>query len=257
MGASAMDVEIVGEGPDLVLLHSLLTDRTSYAALAARLAPQSRLTLVNMPGFGASPPAEPLAGYADRIADLLDELGLSPETDVLGNGLGGFVGLTLALRHGKRFNRLVLIGSAVAFPEPGRATFRAMAEKAEANGMAPLADTAMLRMFPQGYIDANPAVIADRKRVFTAIDPGVFAAACRALAALDLAPDLGRIRNRVLVVVGENDTATGSSLGHDLAARLPSAAIIELKDAGHAPHMQAPDALVQAIGPFLGLTGRA
>jgi 3-oxoadipate enol-lactonase len=96
-----MDVEIVGEGPDLVLLHSLLTDRTSYAALAARLAPQRRLTLVNMPGFGASPPAEPLAGYADRIADLLDELGLSPETDVLGNGLGGFVGLTLALRHGK------------------------------------------------------------------------------------------------------------------------------------------------------------
>ena len=257
MRANALDVEIVGEGPDLVLLHSLLTDRTSYVALAERLASKRRLILLNMPGFGTSPPAEPLAGYADRIADLFGELSLSPETDVLGNGLGGFVGLNLAIRHGERFNRLVLIGSAVAFPGPGRATFRAMAEKAEANGMAPLADTAMLRMFPQDYIDANPAVIADRKRVFNAIDPGVFAAACRALAALDLAPDLAGIRNEVLVVVGENDSATGASLGRELAARLPRAEIIELKGAGHAPHMQAPGALVQAIGPFLGLVGGA
>jgi len=80
----------------------------------------------------------------------------------------------------------------------------------------------------------------------------VFAAACRALATLDLAPDLDRIRNPVLVVVGEHDSATGSSLGHDLAARLPNAQVIELAGAGHAPHMQAPDALIKAIGPFLG-----
>lgn len=253
MAAPRLDVEIVGDGPDLVLLHSLLTDRTSYAALVDRLAGQRRLILVNLPGFGTSPPAEPLDGTADAVAGLLDDLGLSSETNVLGNGLGGFVGLTMAIRHGARFGRLVLIGSAIAFPEPGRATFRAMAEKAETAGMAPLADAAMLRMFPPDYIEANPAVIADRKAVFTAIDPQVFAAACRALAALDLSPDLDRVRNPVLVVVGEHDSATGSSLGRDLAAGLPDAQVIELAGAGHAPHMQAPDALVRAIGPFLDL----
>lgn len=255
MAALRLDIEIVGSGPDLVLLHSLLTDRTSYRGLVDRLAGERRLILVNMPGFGTSPPAEPLAGYAGAVSDLFDDLDLPSETDILGNGLGGFVGLTMAVRHGECFNRLMLIGSAVAFPEPGRAMFRAMAEKAEAAGMAPLADAAMLRMFPQDYIDANPAVIADRKAVFTAINPQVFAAACRALATLDLAPDLDRVRNPVLVVVGEHDTATGSSLGHDLAARLPNGQVIELAGAGHAPHMQAPDALVKAIAPFLGLRG--
>ncbi|MCB1486697.1 MAG: alpha/beta fold hydrolase [Bauldia sp.] len=253
MAGQDLEVEIVGSGPDLVLLHSLLTDRTSYAALVDRLKNRRRLVLFNMPGFGSSPRAEPLAGYADRIVEAFDALGLPPETDVLGNGLGGFVGLTMALRHGERFNRLVLIGSAIAFPEAGRATFRAMADKAESIGMAPLADAAMLRMFPQDYIDANPAVIEDRKQVFVAIDPQVFAAACRSLAALDLAPDLDRITNPVLVVVGEHDSATGSSLGHELAARLPDGQVIELAGAGHAPHMQAPDALVRAMAPFLGL----
>jgi 3-oxoadipate enol-lactonase len=253
MAGSRLDVEIVGAGPDLVLLHSLLADRTSYRALAERLAGQRRLILVNMPGFGASPPAAPLAGYADRLAAMFADLSLPPTTDILGNGLGGFAGLTLAISHGGLFNRLVLIGSAVAFPEQGRATFRAMAEKAEASGMAALADVAMLRMFPQDYIDANPGAIADCKAVFNAIDPTEFAAACRALSTLDLAPDLDRIANPVLVVVGEHDSATGSSLGHDLAARLANGQVIELAGAGHAPHMQAPDALVGAIAPFLGL----
>jgi len=252
MAAPRLDIEIVGSGPDLVLLHSLLTDRTSYKALVGRLAGERRLILVNLPGFGTSSPAEPLAGYADAVLGLFDDLDLPSETDIVGNGLGGFVGLTMAVRNGNKFNRLVLIGSAVAFPEAGRATFRAMAEKAEAAGMAPLADAAMLRMFPQDYIHANPGVIADRKAVFIAIDPHVFAVACRALATLDLAPDLDRIRNPVLVVVGEHDSATGSSLGHDLAARLPNAQVIELACAGHAPHMQAPDALIKAIGPFMG-----
>jgi 3-oxoadipate enol-lactonase len=251
-----LDVEIIGSGPDLVLLHSLLTDRTSYQALGRRLAGERRLILVNLPGFGASPAAAPLIGYADRIAELFDDLGLPPTTDILGNGLGGFVGLAMAVRHGGKFNRLVLIGSAIAFPEQGRATFRAMADKAEANGLAPLADAAMLRMFPQSYIDSHPDVIADRKAVFMRIDRHVFADACRALAALDLADDLHRIRNPVLVAVGEHDSATGASLGHDLAARLPNAALVVLEEAGHAPHMQAPDALVAAIAPFLGLGNR-
>lgn len=253
MATLPLDVEIVGSGPDLVLLHSLLTDRTSYGALAGRLAGRCRLIAVNLPGFGASPPAVPLDGHADRLAALFDRLGLPPSTDILGNGLGGFVGLRMAIRHGTRFRRLVLIGSAVAFPEPGRAAFRAMADTAEASGLAPLADAAMLRMFPPEFAAARPAVVADRRAVFLTIDARVFAEAARALARLDLSSDLDRVRNPVLVVVGEHDSATGAPLGRDLAARLPDGRLAVLAGAGHAPHIQAPDTLVAAIAPFLGL----
>jgi 3-oxoadipate enol-lactonase len=257
MAKPRLDIEIIGEGRELVLLHSLLADRTSFAPLAERLAGDRRVILVNLPGFGTSPAAEPLDGYADAVAGLFDDLALPPQTDVLGNGLGGFVGLRLAMLHEARVDRLVLVGSAVAFPEDGRATFRAMADKAAAEGMAPLAGAAMLRMFPQTYVDANPEVIAERTKVFNAIDPNVFAAACRALATLDLAPDLERVRNRVLIIAGEEDGATPPALGRDLAARLPNATIIVLPGVGHAPHLQAPDALVAAIGPFLGVRRRA
>lgn len=250
---TSLDVEISGEGQPLVLLHSLLQDRSSFSGLAKRLSAQRKIYNFNMPGFGASPMAEPLAGYANDLAAAFDELGLGPDTDVCGNGLGGFVGLNLAVHHGHRFNRLVLIGSAIRFPDPGRATFRIMADKAENEGMAVLADQALKRMFPDPYLDANREYVADLKKNFLSINPQVFAAACRALAGLDLGRDLARIKNSTLIVVGEQDSATAAPLGHELAVALNRGTIIVLENSGHAPHMQMPDAFVAAISPFLQL----
>jgi 3-oxoadipate enol-lactonase len=253
MGVPRLDAEIIGEGRGLVLLHSLLSDRTSYEALAERIASQRRLILVNLPGFGESPAVgSALDDVADAVAGLFDELGLPPETDVLGNGLGGFVGLRLAIRHGARFDRLVLVGSAIAFPEAGRATFRALAQKVEREGMASATGAAMRRMFPEAFIAAHRDLVAGREAVFERIDPAVFAAACRALATLDLRPELAQIRNRTLIVVGGQDEATPPPLARALSEGLADAELIEMPGLGHCPHIQDPDAFVAAIAPFLG-----
>jgi 3-oxoadipate enol-lactonase len=257
MRTARLDVEIVGEGRYLVLLHSLLSDRTSFEPLAERIADQRRLILANLPGFGKSPAAGPaISDYADAIAGLFDDLPLPHETDVLGNGLGGFVGLQLAIRHGARFDRLVLVGSAVAFPEAGGATFRALADKVEHEGMAAVTAAAMRRMFPEAFIAAHPEVIASRAAVFERIDPAVFAAACRALATMDLDTELAQVRNRALIVVGERDQATAPALGRALAERLADARLIEMPGLGHCPHIQDPDAFVAAIAPFLRLQAK-
>jgi 3-oxoadipate enol-lactonase len=254
MSVPRLDVGIVGEGRDLVLLHSLLSDRTSFEPFGARIAGQRRLVLVNLPGFGKSPAAGPALGdYANAVAAMFDDLGLPPETDVMGNGLGGFVALHLAIRHGARFQRMVLVGSGVAFPEAGRATFRALADKVEQDGMAAVAGIAMRRMFPEAFIAAHPDVVAGREAVFTQIDPGVFASACRALAALDLSDELACIQNPSLIVVGAEDQATPPALGRALAGRLADARLTLAPGLGHCPHIQDPDAFVAAIAPFLGL----
>jgi 3-oxoadipate enol-lactonase len=254
MGKPRLDVEIVGAGRDLVLLHSLLSDRSSCEPLAARIAGQRRLILVNLPGFGRSPPAGPALGnYADAVAGMFDDLGLPPETDVLGNGLGGFVALSLASRHGGRMARMVLVGSAIAFSEAGRATFRALADKVEQGGMGAVAEAAMRRMFPEPFIASHRDVVAGREAVFRRIGPGVFTAACRALAALDLEDELTRIRNPTLIVVGAEDQATPPVLGRALAERLADAKLTLLPGLGHCPHIQDPVAFVAAIAPFLDL----
>jgi 3-oxoadipate enol-lactonase len=257
MSTPRLDVEIVGEGRNLILLHSLLSDRSSFEPLAERIAGERRLILVSLPGFGKSAPGLPTIGdHADAVAATFDDLALPPETDVLGNGLGGFVALALAIRHGRRFERMVLVGSAIAFPEAGRATFRALADKVEQGGMAVVVDAAMRRMFPEPFIAANPELVAGRQAAFRRIDPAVFAAACRALAALDLRGELPGIRNPTLLVVGAEDEATPPGLGRALAERLANARLIEMPGLGHCPHIQDPDAFVAAIAPFLGLSAQ-
>jgi 3-oxoadipate enol-lactonase len=257
-GPDRLEVETVGAGRPLVLIHSLLSDKSSFEGLVERLAGERRLVVVNLPGFGASPRgAATINGFADAVAGMIDDLGLPAATDVLGNGLGGFVTLSLAARHGGKFDRAVLVGSAVAFPEAGRTTFRMLVEKAEREGMAALSGAAIQRMFPEDFIAAEPALIAGRKTVFERIDPNVFAAAARALAALDFSDALPRIKNRVLIVVGEKDGATPSALARDLQARLPDADLIEMPGLGHCPHIQDPDAFVAAVAPFLGLASRS
>lgn len=247
-----LDVETIGSGPDVVLLHSLLSDRSSFLGLAQRLAPERRVSMVNLPGFGKSSPAEPLQGHAERIAAYCETLGPA-KPDIVGNGLGSFVALTLAAYYGASVGRIVLLGCAVAFPEQGRATFTALAEKVRRGGMEAVADIAMARMFPEDFIAAHPDVVAERRAVFLTIDPSAFAAAAAALATLDLSSDLGRVRNPVLLVVGEKDGATPPALGRDLAGRLPDARFVELPGVGHAPHIHALELLLQTIGPFLGL----
>jgi len=252
-----LDVVETGSGRTLVLLHSLLSDRGAFDRIAPRLARERRVALVDLPGFGGSAPAGPrLEDCADRIAENLPRLGLKPaEIDVLGNGFGGFVAVALAVRHGRAFDRLVLVDTGAAIPDASKPAFHAMAATVESGGMTAVVDTALARMFPADFLAAHPEIAAQRRAALLAMNPQCFAAACRALAALDLREAIKSIRNPTLVVVGLKDTATPPALSHELAAKIPGARLVELSQCGHSPHIQDPDGFWNAVKPFLGLSG--
>ena len=255
-GAGRLDVAQTGRGRDLVLLHSLLSDRSAFDRIAPRLAGERRLWLVNLPGFGASAPAGPeLDDVADRIAAELPRLGLAHPADLLGNGFGGFVAVALAARHGALFDRLVLVDTGAAIPPAGKAAFHAMAERVEAQGMEAILQIALQRMFPDDFLAAHPEIAAERKASLRAARPEQFAAACRALARFDRRASLAGIRNPTLVVVGLRDTATPPALSRELAAGIPGARLVELPQCGHSPHIQDPAGFWDAIKPFLRLEG--
>lgn len=252
----ALDVVRQGTGRNLVLLHSLLSDRTAFDRVAPRLAAERTVWLVNLPGFGASAPTGPgLEDFADRIAEQLQAMGLSDPTDLLGNGFGGFVSVALAVRHGRLFDRLVLVDTGAAIPPEGKPAFHGMAQRVEAGGMEAVLATALQRMFPDDFLAAHPEIAEERKASLRAMQPVHFAAACRALARFDRRADLAAIGNPALVIVGLRDTATPPALSRELAAGIPGARLVELAHCGHSPHIQDPEGFWQAIKPFLALVG--
>ncbi|HEY6005053.1 MAG TPA: alpha/beta fold hydrolase [Anaeromyxobacter sp.] len=247
-----MDVEPLGSGRDLVLLHSLLTDRSAFDAVAPALARERRVWRVNLPGYGRSAPGgTTIEDLADRVAAALEALRLPGDTDVLGNGLGGFVAAALAVRHGHRLDRLVLVDCLASFPEAGKEPLRALARTVRAQGMGAALDTAVRRMFPQGYIEAHPDVVGERKEALRRMDPGTFSTLCLALTQVDLAPELGRIQNRALVLAGELDQTTPPQLVRRLADGIAGARFALVPGCGHCPQIEKPEAFLAAVGAFL------
>lgn len=251
------DVEQRGSGRDLLLLHSLLTDRESFAPVVPALARGRRVSLLALPGFGrTAPPAGPsIEDYADRVADLIATLPSKP--DVIANGFGGFIAVALAARYGASIEKLVLADTGASFPEAGRAPFRAMAEAVERGGMEAIVATAVRRIFPERYLAAHPEAVAQRREVLLRMDPQRFAAACRALARVDLRASLKEIRNPTLVMVGALDQATPPELAHELANGIAGARLVEISDCGHCPPLEQPEAFLAVVTPFLGIHSRS
>jgi 3-oxoadipate enol-lactonase len=251
-GDGRLDVEQAGSGRDLVLLHSLLTDRSAFDRVVPSLSATRRLTLVNLPGYGSSSPAgDDVESYADRVAELFTALKLPAQTDVLGNGFGGFIALSLATRHGTVFDRLIIADALATFPEAARLPLRNLAAKVAQEGMAGALDAAIQRMFPPAFIAANPGIVAERRQALVRADPACFRAACLALARLDFTPILGTIRNRTLVMAGALDQTTPAALARELATRILGAEFLEIPGCGHCPQIEDPRAFVEAVNGFL------
>jgi 3-oxoadipate enol-lactonase len=241
-----------GRGTPLFLLHSLLSDRASFDAIAPQLARSFRVIVPELPGFGRSQAVDGgLADIADRMAVAVRDAADGADAIVLGNGYGGFVALQMAIRHRGIAARFIFADCGAAFAEPGREAFRNMAAASQAQGLAAITDVAMRRLFAPEFQEANPALMRDRREAFLRTDPEVFRAACAQLAELDLRPELAKVKVPVLVVVGEHDEATPPPMSQELAALLPDAGLKIIPGCAHVPQLQAPDLFLETVGDFL------
>jgi 3-oxoadipate enol-lactonase len=248
------------KGPALVLVHSLLTDSSAYDLTAPTLAQNRRVVRVSLPGFGTTPPldiSEPtIFDLADVVAAALDEAEVGPDAAVLGNGLGAFVVVALAIAHGDRFGDLIVANGGASFSPESQGAFTTMSDLVSNNGMEAVVDVAVKRIFTNDYLASHPAAIGERREVLVKTDPVAFAAACRALRDMDLREQAAKITNRTLVIAGGADGTTPPEMAHDLAARIPGAELIELDGCGHCPPLEQPDEFVQAVEDFLDRANR-
>ena len=254
-GHGALTAARVGHGRDMVILHSLLTDRHAFDAVLPALTAQNRVTLINLPGFHDSQPTllALMDAYVAAIEDGFQEFAIANDAILIGNGFGGTVALAFALAHPERLGKLVLCDAAAGFPPEGRAAFEMMAAKVAEGGLGSIAEIAAKRVFSPDYLAAHPEKVEERKQVLLAIEPKAFQAACKILQAADLTPLLHRLRVPTLVVCGAFDQATPVALNKAIAQKVTGARYVELPNCGHCPPLEQPEAFLAAIKDFVGL----
>jgi 3-oxoadipate enol-lactonase len=241
-----------GSGEDIVLLHSLLCDRTSFDAVLPVLAARYRVTSINLPGFhGSRTVAANIKSYVDAIAKAINEFGVGESMTLMGNGFGGTLALALAAAKPTAVSKLVVVDAAAAFPEAGRQAFVSMAALVRDQGMSAIATVAARRVYHDSYIDKHPHVIEERRAVLLGIEPNSFLAACEILASIDLLPELPSIRTPTLVVYGSHDQATPPDLIRAIVRAVPNAQMREVDDCGHCPPLEKPKEFLSALQGFV------
>ncbi len=103
-----------GEGPPLLLLHGSgpgVTGWRNYRGNLAFFAEHFRCLVLEFPGFGVSDDfgGHPMLDAQGAAVQFVDALGLE-KVDVIGNSMGGGVGINFATHHPDRVGKLVTIG---------------------------------------------------------------------------------------------------------------------------------------------------
>lgn len=248
-----------GGGTPLLLLHGFLGCAADWSEMLPLLARGRRCIAVDLPGHGRRPEAVPAgAGAFEAVADglgrRLEERGVI-RFDVLGYSLGGRLTLALVCRHPDRVRRAVAVGASPGLrEEEARARRRerdeASARRLEAAGLeAFLEDWYAQPIFREFAESPSFAQARARRREG---DAAALAAALRGLspgAQPYLGDDLARSEVPLLLVAGARDdkyVAMARAL-----AEVSGARSVIVPGAGHAVHLERPDALAEIVTEFL------
>jgi pimeloyl-ACP methyl ester carboxylesterase len=142
-----------GSGPPLLLVHGFMTSSYSFRYLIEPLSKSFELFIPDFVGAGDS--AKPDVSYhpdhlADFLGDFIDALGIRGAT-VIGNSLGGYLSMRLALREPEKMGRLVCVHA------PGLPTARMFALRFALNAF-PFAGrlvNALIARNPERWVHRN------------------------------------------------------------------------------------------------------
>ena len=233
---------------DLVLLHGFTQTGRSWQPVLHALAARYRAIAPDLPGHGAFADRRPATFAA---CDAYLRVVAADRFTLAGYSMGGRVALHAALSLGARVERLVLIGASPGLAGGDERAARAADDAALADRIEAIGLEAFVREWAaQPLFDGVPRGIAelveaDRLRNTA---PGL-AAALRGLGTgvmPSLWERLGELELPVELVVGERDEKF-RAIAERMAPALPSARVTVVEGAGHAVHLEAPDAVVGVL----------
>jgi 2-succinyl-6-hydroxy-2,4-cyclohexadiene-1-carboxylate synthase len=251
-----------GQGPALTLLHGYTGRGSDLDGLASAFTAQFEVISPDLPGHGASAARVLTDGYdfdacLDDLVATLEATG-HRRAHWLGYSMGARLALGCAVRHPERVASLVLIGGRAGIEDDAEREARrradaALAGRLESDGIESFVDEWLAQPLFDSQRRVGEKFMAAQRRARLDNDARALAAALRVLgpgAQPPLHQALAGVCVPVLLVAGVLDQKF-VRLAHSLASRLPQAEVREIPNAGHAVHLEQPEALERAVHEFL------
>ena len=233
----------VGVGQTLMLLHGLFGALSNFSDLIEHFKHTHKVIVPILPLYDLDLLHTTVKGLAKHVQQFIDHKGYD-QIHLLGNSLGGHVGLVYILSHPEKIKTLTLTGSSGLFENamgdsyPKRGDYEYIRAKTAETFYDPAVATKEL-------VDEVFEITNSRIKVIKII------ALAKSAIRNNLGEELGQIKVPTLLIWGKNDKVTPPFVAEDFHKLIPNSELAFIDQCGHAPMMEVPNAFNEILEKFL------
>lgn len=234
----------VGEGEPLVLLHGLFGALSNFSQLIDYFKQYNKVVVPMLPLLDMDILHTSVSGLAKYVNRFIETRNYD-NVHLLGNSLGGHVGLVYYLRNEpKCIKTIILTGSSGLFESamgdsyPKRGDREYIRKKTEYTFYDPAMATTEL-------VDEVFEITNNRLKVIKII------ALAKSAIRNNLGEELNKIKIPTLLVWGKNDNVTPPFVAEEFHKLIPNSELHFIDKCGHAPMMEVPEAFNKILFNFL------
>ena len=233
-----------GRGPVLLLLHGLFGALSNWEGVVNGFSDRYRVIIPMLPLYDMPIREAGLEGLCRFLQDFVAMKKLD-KFIVIGNSLGGHIGLLYTLNNASKVEKLILTGSSGLFEDsmggsyPKRGNYEYVRERVAYTFYDPKVATKELVDEVFEITNSIPKCLR-------------IVAIAKSAQRNNLADEIPNIKVPTLLVWGLNDTITPPLVAHEFNRLIPNSELRFIDQCCHAPMMEHPEKFNEIVSEFLG-----
>lgn len=237
-----------GEGTPMIILHGLMGGLSNFQGVSDYFPSKGYKVLIpELPIYEMPMLKTTVKNFAKFLEKFIEFKGLK-DVILLGNSLGGHIGLLHTKMFPKMVKALVITGSSGLYESamgdgyPKRGDYEFIKKKAQDVFYDPDVAT-------KEIVDEVFATVNDRMKLVKTL------AIAKSAIRHNMAKDLPRMKTPTCIIWGENDSVTPPNVAKEFHELLPDSDLFWIEECGHAPMMEHPEDFNQILGSWLEKRG--
>ncbi len=224
----------IGEGTPIIILHGLMGGLSNFDGVADFFPPKGyKILIPELPLYSLSLLKTNVKNFAKYVSAFIDHKGYK-EVILLGNSLGGHIGLLCTKLYPQKVKALIITGSSGLYESamgesyPKRGDYEYIRQKAEMVFYDPATATKEL-------VDEVYATVNDRHKLIRTL------AIAKSAIRHNMSKDLPKMITQTCIIWGKNDTVTPPEVAIEFDELLPNSDLFWIDKCGHAAMMERPE----------------
>ncbi|HLV15670.1 MAG TPA: alpha/beta hydrolase [Xanthomarina sp.] len=238
----------VGEGTPIIVLHGLMGGLSNFEAVTKHFSETGyKVVIPELPIYTMSLLKTNVKSFAKYLHDFIEFKGFK-EVILLGNSLGGHIGLYHTKLYPQKVKALIITGSSGLYESAmgggytKRSDYEVIKKKAQDVFYNPEVAT-------KEIVDEVYETVNDRNKLIKTL------AIAKSAIRHNMAKDLPKMKTPTCIIWGKNDTVTPPDVAEEFDKLLPDSELFWIDKCGHAAMMEHPDKFNKILNEWLTKRG--